>query len=480
MRIASNSVISGSTALQAAGAKTSGVSFLVTLASASYEAVRGAGAVSSRSQARSSANSTGRTPSKDEKSPASAANTDLNSGAVQAPAPLEKCLSANTSEGQQKEDSPTNTTSVAPTETTDGQVSPAKFALLQQTIAPLWQDASAPEDTALQQALQSAALPPENTATGNDQTAPSAVPAVTSENESAFAIAELGSAGSLALPADLVRNNNLASTAVLRNSADANQHSIESIANKTPGSVKSDSANKADTEKNSIVTSTPIQSNGTQSDGQPAQHSQADASKTVAVEAKLSDSAAFPTNAFPAHVALQESVASHSITNSNDDLPRRSDVAESLPSDQLNSNEAAGTSGISTARLIQTMSETEMRVGMRSSEFGDISIRTSVSQQQMVAQISTDHGDLGAAISAHIPSVQEKLGSDFGLHASIQVSQGGASFSDEWGNSSQKQQQTAVRSVAFESAAAAAAEADKSTLRSPPIASDEYRLDIRA
>jgi hypothetical protein len=145
----------------------------------------------------------------------------------------------------------------------------------------------------------------------------------------------------------------------------------------------------------------------------------------------------------------------------------------------LDSGEAAGTSGISTARLIQTMSETEMRVGMRSSEFGDISIRTSVSQQQMVAQISTDHGDLGAAISAHIPSVQEKLGSDFGLHASIQVSQDGASFSDERGNSSQKQQQTTVRSVSVESVATAV-ETDKSNLRSPPNASDEYRLDIRA
>jgi hypothetical protein len=290
------------------------------------------------------------------------------------------------------------------------------------------------------------------------------------------------SAGSFALLDNLAHNSNFANIGVLPNGGDANQHSIESSANKTSNSslsVKPNSENAADTGKHEAVASTPSQSSGAQSDGQSAQHSQADTAKEVALAAKPSDNIAFSTSAFPANVALHESVASHSLTSGIDDLPHSSDVSGSLPSDQLNSGEAAGTSGINTARLIQTMGETEMRVGMHSSEFGEISIRTSVSQQQMVAQITTDHGDLGAAISAHIPSVQEKLGSNFGLHASIQLNQGGTSFSDERGNPSQRETKTAIHSVAVESAAPVA-ETDKLTLRAPPAATGEYRLDIRA
>ena len=135
--------------------------------------------------------------------------------------------------------------------------------------------------------------------------------------------------------------------------------------------------------------------------------------------------------------------------------------------------------GINTARLIQSMSESEMCVGMHSVEFGEISVRTSVSQQQMLAQISTEHVDLGAAISAHIPSIQEKLGNDYGLHASIQVNQGGASFSNERGRSSQREQRASVLTLEpFNSGAPA--EIERLTARVPKTSGDGYRLDIRA
>ncbi len=80
---------------------------------------------------------------------------------------------------------------------------------------------------------------------------------------------------------------------------------------------------------------------------------------------------------------------------------------------------------------------------MHSSEFGDISIRTSVAQQQMQTQISVDHGELGNALSAHIPNMQTKLGSEYGLHATIEVNQSGASFSSDGDRSQQHQQQAA-------------------------------------
>lgn len=67
---------------------------------------------------------------------------------------------------------------------------------------------------------------------------------------------------------------------------------------------------------------------------------------------------------------------------------------------------------INSARLIQTMSQSEMRVGMRSTEFGNISISTSSTKDAITAQISLDHGELAKAIAAHLPEIQARLGAD--------------------------------------------------------------------
>jgi hypothetical protein len=142
-------------------------------------------------------------------------------------------------------------------------------------------------------------------------------------------------------------------------------------------------------------------------------------------------------------------------------------------------SESAGTPGINTANVIQKMSETEMRVGIHSAEFGDISIRTSVSQQQMTAQISVDHGDLGKAISAHIPAMEAKLGGEFGLRALVQVSQSGMSFSGERGYSTEKEQRSAAQTAQVE-VIPASVESDSAAPRVAAVAGEGYRLDIRA
>lgn len=117
--------------------------------------------------------------------------------------------------------------------------------------------------------------------------------------------------------------------------------------------------------------------------------------------------------------------------------------AEILPvgANSLN-GDAVPASGINSAKLIQTMGGTEMHVGMHSEEFGDISIRTSMSQQQMVAQISLSHNDLSQAISNHLSTVQTKLGEEYGLHASIEVNNQGAPLSGGQGDSSQRNHQS--------------------------------------
>ena len=103
--------------------------------------------------------------------------------------------------------------------------------------------------------------------------------------------------------------------------------------------------------------------------------------------------------------------------------------------------------GINSAKIIQTMGQTEMHVGMHSEEFGDISIRTSLSQQQMVMQISLAHNDLSQAISTHLSTVQAKLGEEYGLHASIEINNQGAPLPGGQGNSSQRDQQSFARST---------------------------------
>jgi len=80
---------------------------------------------------------------------------------------------------------------------------------------------------------------------------------------------------------------------------------------------------------------------------------------------------------------------------------------------------------INTARLIQSMNQTEMRVGMRSSEFGNISINTLVAKGMISAQISVDHGELAKTIAANVPEMQLRLGGNQGLNVRIELNHEG-------------------------------------------------------
>ncbi len=90
---------------------------------------------------------------------------------------------------------------------------------------------------------------------------------------------------------------------------------------------------------------------------------------------------------------------------------------------QLHGTSAAEThSTVSTSRLIQTAGQTEMRVGLRSSEFGDISIRTSSTRDNLFAQISLEHADLAKSLAAHIPEMQARLGGHGGFEVNVSAS----------------------------------------------------------
>jgi len=220
-------------------------------------------------------------------------------------------------------------------------------------------------------------------------------------------------------------------------------------------------------------------SHSAQSNGQSMQHTQPDGSQVATVVQKVVDSGA--AQAVPMHAVSHVATSTSGTPSGLQDGVRPGVDRQDIGSSLLDGNEATPTSGINASRLIQTLSETEMRVGMHSAEFGNISIRTSVSQQQMLAQISLDHGDLSQAIAGHLSSLQAKLNNDYGLQTLIQVNHQGASASGDKGSSSPQGDQRAFASSARAEIAAVPAELDVGmSLGVLASTGDGYRLDIRA
>lgn len=203
------------------------------------------------------------------------------------------------------------------------------------------------------------------------------------------------------------------------------------------------------------------------------QHAQADSTQVAVAAAKPSDATAVQVQTIASHGPAHEVADSHGSTANTGDVAHASNQTAGAEA-----ADAPTATGINTSRVIQKMSETEMRVGINSAEFGEISIRTSVSQQQMTTQISVDHGDLGKAITAQIPAMQQKLGDELGLRATVEVNQNGMSFSGEREQSSQKQQRTSAPVQQTDNTVTT--EAEYPAARTAIATGDGYRLDIRA
>lgn len=235
------------------------------------------------------------------------------------------------------------------------------------------------------------------------------------------------------------------------------------------------SAAAADSMKSTKQDASPVQHAG-QGDGQNSTQAQAASGQLTPAAAKVID-ATTQAIGFAAHTTSETTPAGHAVSGGVADASSRAQAGAEPASDQVDGTNGAGNSDLNRASLIQSLSQSEMRVGMHSAEFGDISVRTSVSAQQVQAQIEVDHNELGNAISAHISSLETKLGNDFGLHASIEVNQLGTSHHNGQGQSSQQQQNlSANRALAGELGQTTDTQVPPSLLR----AADEGRLDIRA
>lgn len=238
------------------------------------------------------------------------------------------------------------------------------------------------------------------------------------------------------------------------------------------------SSNNSSAITQATTTQSTSQGSGSPGGNQSQTRTSSDGSLVQAATVKAGDSATplFQTQAAPPLQAGPETAP----------LSRNADAGHAMngadnPATTTLPGEGTGAPvvGINTARLIQTMNETGMQVGMRSPEFGDISIHTSVSQQQMFTQIAVEHADLGRAISAHIPAVQAKLGDELGVQASIEVGQSSTGFAGDRGYSSQQQEPAPVIHL-VDTNGAIVAEIDGPSLAAVAAPVDKDRLDIRA
>ncbi len=98
--------------------------------------------------------------------------------------------------------------------------------------------------------------------------------------------------------------------------------------------------------------------------------------------------------------------------------------AAALTTSAPQSWDASATQVVHRAQLIQAMHQSEMRMGMNSAEFGNISISAAVSHQTLSAQISVEHAELSSALTAHLPAIEKQLGNAYGLQSRVEVRDG--------------------------------------------------------
>jgi flagellar hook-length control protein FliK len=84
-------------------------------------------------------------------------------------------------------------------------------------------------------------------------------------------------------------------------------------------------------------------------------------------------------------------------------------VADAASAHITETTSAFAPAGIQAAKLVERMGQSEIRVGIRDGELGNVDIRTSMSHNNFTAQISVERGDLGRVIAAELPSLHSRL-----------------------------------------------------------------------
>ena len=135
---------------------------------------------------------------------------------------------------------------------------------------------------------------------------------------------------------------------------------------------------------------------------------------------------------FPAALGKsQESASQGAQTPAAATHPDSSAAASEAPASALAS------AVVNSAKLLQSIGQSEMRVGMRTADFGDISIRTSSTRDSISAQISLGHDDLAKTLTAHMPEMQTRLASGEVVDVHIQNNAQSNDFNGSFGSANQ-------------------------------------------
>lgn len=80
---------------------------------------------------------------------------------------------------------------------------------------------------------------------------------------------------------------------------------------------------------------------------------------------------------------------------------------------------------VANARLMQSLSGSTMQVNLRSEDFGRVSVHTAFGRESIAAQISVENSQLGSALgallNAHASTIEQRLGQEHGLQASVTI-----------------------------------------------------------
>jgi flagellar hook-length control protein FliK len=97
--------------------------------------------------------------------------------------------------------------------------------------------------------------------------------------------------------------------------------------------------------------------------------------------------------------------------------------------------------GVHSAKLLENIGQSELRVGMKMGDLGNVEIRTQLRHDQLHAEISVEHGDVSRNLAAELPALQQRLHEHDVQLSSFTVNHQAAAGSGSFERGPQQQQQ---------------------------------------
>ncbi len=231
---------------------------------------------------------------------------------------------------------------------------------------------------------------------------------------------------------------------------------VPSIPNvETKHEIQSRSFNGGPTSKQEKAAQSSSEANKKQFDGTRDEPAQSGKGKPSAVEAapasrNADDGPATPGSAAPMAIpspAAQDHSSSSpktSFASPHGQSPKAAEDMEATGEATVHSASLP----LHAAKLVASMERSELRVGLRAGEFGNVDIRTSLARNQFTAEISVERGELGRALAAELPSLHHRLSEQHLSAANITVQDNSGGSSADFQRGSRQSHTTATANTA--------------------------------